>query len=109
MIDIAIHLVLLFTACVKDRTTYTVVGEAPLAAPDRARIVVEVEGGRAVSGLRTPASSVERRERTARDQALPGLSEFGQRKARKPRETLVKCTKRCDPPSRPGSTQSLLS
>src|SRR5262249_39823813 len=81
MIDIAIHLVLLFTACVEDRTTYTVVGEAPQAAPDRARIVVEVEGGRAVSGLRTPASFVERRERTARDQALPGLSEFGQRKA----------------------------
>ena len=47
MIDVATQLVLLFAACVEDGSTFTVVGEAPVAAPDRARIVVEVEDDRA--------------------------------------------------------------
>src|SRR5262249_51196854 len=47
MIDVATQLVLLFAACVEDGSTFTVVGEAAVAAPDGARIVVEVEDGRA--------------------------------------------------------------
>src|SRR3954454_23843003 len=46
MVDIATQLVILFAACVEDGSTFTVVGEAP-TAPDRARIVVEVEDSRA--------------------------------------------------------------
>ena len=47
MIHVATHLVLLFAACVEDGSTFTVVGEAPVAPPDRARLVVEVEDDRA--------------------------------------------------------------
>jgi hypothetical protein len=54
MIDVATQLVLLFVACVEDGSTFTIVGEAPVAAPDRARIVVEVEDSRATLGRRMP-------------------------------------------------------
>jgi hypothetical protein len=54
MIAVATHLVLLFAACVEDGSTFTVVGEAPAAAPDRARIVIEVEDGRAAPDRRMP-------------------------------------------------------
>ena len=47
MIDVATHLVLLFASCIEDGSTFTVVGDAPVAAPHRARIVVEVEDSRA--------------------------------------------------------------
>ena len=54
MIDVATHFVLLLAACVEDGSTFTVVGEAPIASPDRARIVVEVEDGRATLDRRMP-------------------------------------------------------
>ena len=54
MIDVATHLVLLFAACVEDGSTFTVVGEAPVTPPVRARIVVEVEDGRAAPDRRMP-------------------------------------------------------
>src|SRR6185312_11618171 len=41
------HFVLLFAACIEDGSTFTVVREAPVAASDRARIVVEVEDDQA--------------------------------------------------------------
>ena len=37
MIDVATRLVLLVAAYVEGGSTFTVVGEAPVAAPDRAR------------------------------------------------------------------------
>ena len=54
MIDVATHLVLLFAACIEDGSTFTVVGEAPVTPPVRARIVVEVEDGRATPDRRMP-------------------------------------------------------
>ena len=54
MIDVATHLVLLFAACVEDGSTFTVVGEAPVTPPVRARIVVDVEDGRAAPDRRMP-------------------------------------------------------
>ena len=47
MIHAATHLALILAACVEDGSTFTVVGEAPIAAPARSRIVVDVEDDRA--------------------------------------------------------------
>ena len=54
MIDVATQLVLLFAACIEDGSTFTIVGEAPVTPPDRARLVVEVEDDRAGPGRPMP-------------------------------------------------------
>ncbi len=54
MIGIATHLVLLLAAFVEDRSTFTVMGEAPVAPPVLARIVVQVEDGRAAPDRSVP-------------------------------------------------------
>ena len=56
MIDVATQFVLPFAACVEDGSTSPLLGDAPVAAPGRAWIVVEVEDGRATPDRAMPLS-----------------------------------------------------
>lgn len=54
MIRALAHLPLLFAACPQDAPAFRAVAETPTTRPDRARLVVEVEDGRAAAGRPMP-------------------------------------------------------